>query len=116
MSRGWAHSDLIVGEDVVLPDEFFEVPKVARARMLYCRYIGETDTGIMIEIQYKPSLGESLEHFRVVKFIQFAAIWCGDVKVYRLADRTTITAERKNPLDMSVHNGYRWHEVEKNDL
>lgn len=113
MSRGWKVTDLVMGEDLILPDEFFVMPKVARQRMIYCIYAGETETGIIVEVQYKPPLftTDPLESFRVQKFIDFGAIYCGEVKIYR-RDRTLVKAERKNPLDMTVHNGYRWHDKE----
>lgn len=96
MSRGWKPTDLITGEDLILPDNLFEMPNVARRRMIYCMYYYETETGIVVEIQYQPPYGsiEPIESFRVEKFISFASIYCGDVKIYR-ADKTQVRVERK---------------------
>jgi hypothetical protein len=111
MSRGWKPTDLVMGEDLVLPDEFFEMPRVARNRIEYCVYAGETDTCIIVEIRYKKGFCSEDSGLTVQKFIEFASIWCGDVKIYR-QDRTLLKVERENPLDMTVHNGYRWHDKE----
>jgi len=96
MSRGWLKTDLRMNEDIFLPDKFFEEPKEARRRMIYSRYIGETETGLMIEIQYEKGFcsQEPLSSWRVTRFIDFAAIWCGDV-VLKRADHTTVRVERK---------------------
>ena len=119
MSRGWKPTDLVMGEDLVLPDEFFVMPKVARQRMEYCVYAGETETGIIVEVQYKPSIftTDPLESFRVQKFIDFGAIYSGQVKIYR-RDRTLVKAERKNDLIVQPRRGYTWHnkEVQRWDL
>ena len=111
MNRGWKHTDLVMNEDLTLPDEFFEMPRVARNRIEYCVYAGETETGIIVEIQYKKGFCSEDSGWTVQKFIEFASIWCGDVKIYR-HDRTTVKVERENPLNMIVHNGYLWHDKE----
>ena len=110
--RIWKPTDLVMGEDVVLPDEFFEVPAVARQRMLYCRYFGETENGIIVEIQYKNGIGseEPLSSWRVQKFIDFASIYSGQVKIYR-SDRTLVYVERAEKLDTRVaRKEYTWRE------
>ena len=96
MSRGWKHTDLSIGEEITLPDSMFEMPLEAKRRMIYCRYVGETETGLIIEIQYEKSFGSELplSSCRVQKFIDFAAIWCGAV-VLKRADHTTVRVERK---------------------
>lgn len=113
MSRIWKHTDLVYGEDLVLPDEFFEVPAVARQRMLYCRYFGETENGIIVEIQYKSGIGseDPLSGWRVQKFISFGQIYCGEVRIYR-RDRTTVYVERAEKIDTRVaRKEYTWREV-----
>ncbi len=103
MSRCWKHSDLIYGEDLILPDDFFEVPATARERMLYCRYYGETETGIIIEIQYKKGFcsEEPLSSWRVQKFIDFGAIYCGQVKIYR-RDKSLVTVEQVDSSESRI--------------
>lgn len=98
MSRGWKPTGLRIGEDITLPDEFFEIPNVARKRILYSRYVGETETGLIIEIQYEKGFcsEDSLESWRVQKFVDFAAIWCGAVELRR-SDYTRVKVERKQP-------------------
>lgn len=99
MSKGWKRTDLVMGEDLTLPDEMFSLPKVVRPRIEYCVYAGETETGIIVEIKYKKTIGNN--GATVQKFIDFAAIWSGKVKIYRRG-RIPVTVERKNPLDMAV--------------
>lgn len=108
MSKGWKHTDLVMNEDLVLPDEMFESPKEAKSRMEYCVYAGETDTCLIVEIQYRKAFCSEVQP-RVQKHISFAKIWCGEVKIYRRS-RVPVTVERENPLDMSIHNGYFWHD------
>lgn len=97
MSKGWKHSDLIMGEDLSLPKEIFETGDnvLKNNRIIYSRYIGETDTGIMVEVQFRPSFAseEPLSAWAVQYFISFASVYCGDVKIYR-RDRTLVRAER----------------------
>lgn len=98
MSKGWKRTDLIMGEDLMLSPDFFETgDNVYRNhRIEYQRYVGETETGIIVEVQFKPgwSSEDPIESWRVQKFINFASIYCGDAKVYR-QDRTLVRAERK---------------------
>lgn len=95
MSRGWKRTDLVMGEDLVLPDEYFEVPAEARKRIVYCVYAGETDTGIIVEVQFKAGIGseDPLSSWRVEYFASFASIYSGQIKIYR-RDRTLVRAER----------------------
>lgn len=96
MSRGWKHTDLHIEEDVTLPDELFIDSKKATPRILYSRYIGETDTGIMVEVQYEKGFcsEDPYSSWRVMKFIDFGKIYCGECKIYR-SDRTLVKAQRK---------------------
>lgn len=91
--RGWKQTDLVMGEDLTLPDEFFEIPKTARERMQYCVYAGETETGILAEIQYKPMDDTPRSSWRICRFIDFASIYCGATKIYR-QDKTQLRVER----------------------
>ena len=96
MCRGWEKTDLKIGEEITLPDEFFEDAKIARRRILYSRYVGETETGLIIEIQYEKGFcsEEPMSSWRVQKFVDFAAIWCGAVELRR-ADHTRVMVTRK---------------------
>lgn len=96
MSRGWEHTDLVVGEEIKLPDSMFQNADDARPNIIYSRYVGETETGLIVEVQYKKGLGSTmpLSCFRVQKFVDFASIWCGTVELKR-ADHTTVRVERK---------------------
>lgn len=94
--RGWKPTDLSLGESLTLPDTFFEVPKTARERIIYCVYAGETKNGILVEIQYKPTSDsiELITSWRIRRFIDFASIYCGRVKLIR-RDKTPLRVERK---------------------
>lgn len=92
MKRTWKETDLVMHEDLTLPDEFFELPNTARHRMDYCVYAGETHAGIMVEIQFKPSFDSEDSRRRITKFINFGAIYCGAAKIYR-QDRTLLRVE-----------------------
>lgn len=101
MCRGWKPTGLRIGEDISLPDEFFELPKVARRRILYSRYVGETETGLIIEIQYDKGFcsEDPMSSWRVQKFVAFADIWCGAVTLMR-SDHTRVMVERQQPHEM----------------
>lgn len=84
-----------MNEDLILPDSFFELPSGVKQRIEYCVYAGETDTGIIIEVQFKPGIGseDPLSSWRVEYFASFASIYSGQIKIYR-RDRTLVRAER----------------------
>lgn len=95
MSTGWMKSGLTVGEELTLPDFFFEAPDIARQRIESCVYIGETETGIIVEVTFKPTFfNEGENGSRVRKFIDFAAMYCGLVQLKR-KDRSTLRIERR---------------------
>lgn len=114
MSRGWKRTDLVMGEDLVLPDSFFELPSVAKQRMEYCVYAGETETGIIVEIQYKPAhFSEDPESsWRVQKFVDFGAIYSGQVQIRR-RDRSLVTVKRKREMIVEpFRKSYVWKNKE----
>lgn len=92
----WQKSDLYINEDVVLPDSLFEMPKTAKQRMEYCRYVGETENGILIEIKYMPSF-DAISQPVQRRFISFPQIYTGEIKILR-NDNTMVKAERKQTI------------------
>lgn len=85
MSRGWNRTELYIGESVDLPDEVYQ-SREAKSRLLYSKYYGETDTGMIFEVGFP--------YGRYDIFIMFAAVYCGAVKIKR-ADGTMLHIERK---------------------
>ena len=86
-----------MGEDIIIPDDMFESPDEAKRRMIYCKYVGETKYGILIDIQFrKPIWAETLQKsWKITKFIDFAAIHAGLVQIRRAKDGSVFMP---NPL------------------
>lgn len=102
MSRGWRKSNLVYGESVRIPKELFITAENAVKRLLSASYIGETDTGIMIDCVFKPSIRAiAPEHFHYKVFITWASIWDGSVKVYR-SDGEQVHAYRQKGLPLAI--------------
>lgn len=99
MSTGWRKSGLQIGEEVILPDELFITGDKAKQRILWCRFIGETATGMIFRIQFQPGWGteDPLTSWQVEKFVDFASVYCGQVKIYR-SDRTQLHIVRKEGM------------------
>lgn len=93
MSRGWEKPDLFIGEQVDLPEEVFISMGNAKKRLLSCRYIGCTDTGMRFEVEFPKSFN-CIDECRYEIFINFASVYCGDIKIYR-KDRTQVIANRR---------------------
>ena len=86
----WKKSDLYIGEELKLPEEFFESNE-ARYRLLSARFIQETDNGILVEFEFPALLGTT-EKVKYKSFINWNKIWSG-MKIQRV-DGTLVRAER----------------------
>ena len=94
MSRGWQRNGMTVGEEVRIPATMFITGLSATERLISTKYIGEVDTGIMVECKFKPSCRtNNPEGYCYRMMIPWASIWCGHVKIYR-EDDTQIMAKR----------------------
>lgn len=94
MSRGWQRSDLKIGEEIRIPSSLFITGTQAVERLISVTYIGEVDTGILVDCKFKASIKNIISdstHYRMM--IPWASIYCGHVSVYR-DDSTSIVARR----------------------
>ena len=93
MKKVWKHTKLFVGEDVILPDKLFETRNIAKQRLVYCKYVGETKNGILIECQYHSAFQseDPPQCWRTQKFINFPSIYCGDV-IVKQSNNITVKA------------------------
>lgn len=94
MKRTWKKSSLKKGESLVVPFDLFVEPEKVKKRLLSVVYVGETQYGILVDCFFEPSVGcknPSSCHYR--KFINWASIYCGNVKVKRI-DGASISAKR----------------------
>ena len=80
--KDWLPSDLMKDELLQIPKELFIEPSKAIQNLLYTKYIGETDAGIMVECGFRPSVGQT-EPATYRMFLNWASIFCGHIKVYR---------------------------------
>jgi len=75
----WKHSELTPGEHVCIPESMFVQDS---KRLIYTEYIGETSQGILIKNHFRPGIGtENPNTWEYVKFIDWPAIYCGQIKV-----------------------------------
>lgn len=88
----WQHTELYIGEDLTLPEDAF-VTHYPKERIEYCRYAGATDHGIFVEIQFKPGFlsEETEDRWRIKRFFDYAAIYCGRTKLIR-TDKSLVRA------------------------
>ena len=101
MSRGWKPSGLSIGTEVRFPKEYFEAPKEAKERLESATIIGETESGILVDCRFKPSLrtiNPNASHYRM--FFSWASIWCGYTKVYT-EDGEPIRAYRQTAEELT---------------
>ena len=87
----WQKSDLYIGEDLKMPDDYFESSE-AKYRLISSRFIGETENGIRIQFVFKPLLG-SEENISYEAFINWNSIYCGAIKIVR-TDGSLVRARR----------------------
>jgi len=83
MSRGWENSRLTIGEELRIPSALFIEPDKAINRLVSTKYVGESDSGILVECAFKSGTSPNISRIHQYKiFINWASIWCGQVKVY----------------------------------
>ena len=68
----WQKSDLYIGEDLKLPDDYFESSE-AKYRLISSRFVGETDNGILVEFEFPALLGTT-EKVKYKSFIDWNKI------------------------------------------
>lgn len=94
MSRGWQRSGMTVGEEVRIPATMFITGLSATERLISTKYVGDVDTGIMIDCKFKPApITTNPESYGYRIMIPWASIWCGQVHVYR-EDDSEVVARR----------------------
>ena len=99
MSKVWEKSYIEVGTELIVPKSILIEPSKAVERWVATRYIGETEAGILIDLEFKKSLGAHNPcHYK--RFIDWASIWCGQIKI-SFKDGTMLRAVRKK--DNSVN-------------
>ena len=95
MSRGWIKSGLEVGERVKLSRNLFEESYYGARRVLYCTYLGDTPSGILVDCVFKSAVdADEPEKYHYRKHINWAKIYCGDAKV-KLSDGSLLKARRE---------------------
>lgn len=72
----WEKSNLQIGEEINLPNELF----FTKERLVRSRYIGETESGIVIECEFLPVF-ESEQTYYYKVFISWTSIYCGAMVV-----------------------------------
>lgn len=93
--RKWQRSNLIIGESVKIPPSLFIEPCKATANLIRVEYAGETDRGILLDFFFKPAINtNNPEGFHYKRFIDWTAIYCGLVKLYKI-DGEMIRAKKK---------------------
>lgn len=96
MNKGWLKSGLILGEEIRIPISLFTTSiDTIEERLKSVNYVGETDSGIMLDCRFQPGVATKNPdswHYRMM--INWATIWCGQLKLYR-KDGTMIRARRK---------------------
>jgi len=104
MSRNWQRSNLRAGEELRISTSLFIGGDSVYERIESITYLGESDTGILVDCTFKPSIRKMKSpHYKL--FINWASIWCGHIKVYS-GDGSLIVAKRKpgQPIGFEVIN------------
>lgn len=104
MSRNWQRSNLRAGEELRISPSLFIGGNLAYERIESITYLGESETGILVDCTFKPSIKKMKSpHYKL--FINWASIWSGHVKVYS-GDGSLIVAKRMpgQPIGFEVIN------------
>lgn len=88
MSRGWQKSNLKVGDEVRISSALLIAGDIAAEKLVRTTYIGESSTGLLLDLEFVKE-----QHYKM--FINWASIWCGQVKVYR--DYSTLIEAKRLP-------------------
>jgi len=108
MSKYWLRSDLAIGETLVVPKELFIEPEKASKRLETATYIGENESGIFIEYQFRPGVfPKNKEYWRYKMHINWASIWCGHVKIRR-TNGEMIRARRAPGQPLALGQGLKF--------
>lgn len=90
MSRGWKKVDLEVGTELKVSANVFQDPYNARRRLTKCVYLGQTNSGMLVDLVFKPDTYHYKTH------INFANLYAkeGQVKIHTM-DGTRILVQRE---------------------
>ena len=83
MSHGWSASNLTIGTRVRVPEDLFVEPTKAVERLISATYIGESNSGILLDCRFQPAfntIDPNANHYRMM--ISWASLWCGYVRIY----------------------------------
>lgn len=93
MSRNWQSSNLRIDEELRISPHLFIGGDSTSERVNSIRYLGETETGILVKCEFKPSI-KAMDPTSYKMFISWASIWSGHVKIYS-GDGSRLIAKRK---------------------
>lgn len=97
MSRGWKHSELKYGEELIIPAQML-VSNTTRLKK--ATYVGENSTCIHIRLDFEKPFCSDEEHWGYTRSVDWAAIYCGHVKLIS-KDSGEIHAYRRNDITVS---------------
>lgn len=93
MSRGWRKSGLKPGTPVQFETDIFQSGECARERLQSATLIGETETGLLFELDFIDGIGTIYPgRWRYKYFVPWAGIFAGHTKIK--ANGKEIRAER----------------------
>ena len=94
MNKKWKNSGLEIGTRVKISNDVFVEPSKATKRLQYVEYIGETNSGIILNCVFKPAFGaRDPKDYQYRLHVNWANIYCGDTKI-QLADGSLLRAKR----------------------
>lgn len=91
--KDWQKSKLHYGERIKIPDTVF-VQDGKRCTDAY--YIGETDSGIILQVNFMPGWDTQEPTWNYKYFVNWASIWCGHIKLFSKESGEEIRAKRLN--------------------
>lgn len=94
MSKGWKHSNLRYGEEIIIPNQLV----VANAsRLKSARYIGENSSCIHLALEFEAPSSSEEPHWGYTRSVDWAAIYSGQVKLIS-KEKGEIHAYRRNDI------------------